>query len=68
MEVLRVVAHLQEKEAKSIVKGVSKPIGIKPLLMAADRAIQGQPKGHLDVEVFMKFLNRGWKNVERNSP
>eukprot|EP00429_Kryptoperidinium_foliaceum_P039055 CAMPEP_0176171156 /NCGR_PEP_ID=MMETSP0120_2-20121206/87617_1 /TAXON_ID=160619 /ORGANISM="Kryptoperidinium foliaceum, Strain CCMP 1326" /LENGTH=746 /DNA_ID=CAMNT_0017508967 /DNA_START=135 /DNA_END=2371 /DNA_ORIENTATION=+ len=58
-EVLRVAAHMNEKDARSIAKGMhSKPIGIKQLLMVAEMAKQGTSgkKGAVDVNVFMECL------------
>lgn len=58
-EVLRVAAHMQEKDARSIAKGMhGKPIGIKQLLMVAEMAKQGSgKKGAVDVNVFMECLH-----------
>jgi vesicle-fusing ATPase len=57
MEVLRVAAHMGEKESKSIAKAIAKPIGIKQLLMVAEMAKQGNPKARVDVNVFMECLH-----------
>jgi vesicle-fusing ATPase len=59
-EVLRVAAHMNEKDARSIAKSMhSKPIGIKQLLMVAEMAKQGSAgkKGTVDVNVFMECLH-----------
>ena len=59
-EVLRVAAHMNEKDARSIAKTMqSKPIGIKKLLMVAEMAKQGSTgiKGTVDVNVFMECLH-----------
>eukprot|EP00539_Tryblionella_compressa_P007397 CAMPEP_0178763970 /NCGR_PEP_ID=MMETSP0744-20121128/17509_1 /TAXON_ID=913974 /ORGANISM="Nitzschia punctata, Strain CCMP561" /LENGTH=758 /DNA_ID=CAMNT_0020419049 /DNA_START=105 /DNA_END=2381 /DNA_ORIENTATION=+ len=59
-EVLRVAAHMDERDARSIAKALkSKPIGIKQLLMVAEMAKQGTDgkKGGVDVNVFMECLH-----------
>ena len=59
-EVLRVAAHMNEKDARSIAKGMhNKPIGIKQLLMVAEMAKQGTTgkSGGVDVNVFMECLH-----------
>jgi vesicle-fusing ATPase len=59
-EVLRVAAHMNEKDARSIAKGMhNKPIGIKKLLMVAEMAKQGTSgnSGAVDVNVFMECLH-----------
>lgn len=58
-EVLRVAAHMNEKDARSIAKGMhNKSIGIKQLLMVAEMAKQGSDdKGGVDVNVFMECLH-----------
>ena len=60
-EVLRVAAHMNEKDARSIAKSMhSKAIGIKQLLMVAEMAKQGTSsgkKGAVDVNVFMECLH-----------
>lgn len=59
-EVLRVAAHMNEKDARSIAKGMhSKSIGMKQLLMVAEMAKQGtsDKKGGVDVNVFMECLH-----------
>lgn len=60
-EVLRVAAHMNERDARSIAKAIhNKPIGIKQLLMVAEMAKQGtegQADGAVDVNVFMECLH-----------
>jgi len=56
-EVLRVAAHLSEHDAESISKAITKPIGIKTLLMVAEMAQQGSPKGQVDVNIFLECLH-----------
>ena len=56
-EVLRLAAHMNEKEARGIAKAIKdKPIGIKQLLMVAEMAKQGG-SGSVDVNVFMECLH-----------
>jgi vesicle-fusing ATPase len=59
-EVLRMAAHMDERDARSIAKAIKdKPIGIKKLLMVAEMAKQGSDgkKGSVDVNVFMECLH-----------
>ncbi|KAL3916316.1 MAG: hypothetical protein SGILL_005232 [Bacillariaceae sp.] len=60
-EVLRVAAHMNERDARSIAKATqNKPIGIKQLLMVAEMAKQGSDggsDGSVDVNVFMECLH-----------
>jgi vesicle-fusing ATPase len=60
-EVLRVAAHMNERDARSIAKAIqNKPIGIKQLLMVAEMAKQGtdgRSEGSVDVNVFMECLH-----------
>ena len=58
-EVLRVAAHMNEKDARSIAKAIhNKPIGIKQLLMVAEMAKQGSSRAErVDVNVFMECLH-----------
>lgn len=57
-EVLRVAAHMPERDARSIAKAIhNKPIGIKQLLMVAEMAKQGTDGGGVDVNVFMECLH-----------
>jgi vesicle-fusing ATPase len=56
-EVLRVSAHMDEKQATGIAKAISKPIGIKQLLMVAEMAKQGSKEGKVDVNTFMECLH-----------
>ncbi|GKY94681.1 hypothetical protein MPSEU_000433500 [Mayamaea pseudoterrestris] len=59
VEVLRVAAHMNEKDARSIAKAITKPIGIKQLLMVAEMAKQGtgSSKGRVDANIFMECLH-----------
>ncbi len=56
-EVLRVAAHLNESDAESIAHAITKPIGIKTLLMVAEMAKQGSASGTVDVNVFLECLH-----------
>jgi vesicle-fusing ATPase len=57
-EVLRVAAHMNEKDARGIAKAIqNKPIGIKQLLMVAEMAKQASPEGKMDLNVFMECLH-----------
>jgi vesicle-fusing ATPase len=56
VEVLRVAAHMNEKDAKSVAKSIGKPIGIKQLLMVAEMATQGSENGRVDVSLFLECL------------
>ncbi|KAL7548869.1 hypothetical protein ACHAWF_012135 [Thalassiosira exigua] len=56
-EVLRVAAHLTESDAEPIGNAISKPIGIKTLLMVAEMAKQGSKGGAVDVGVFLECLH-----------
>jgi vesicle-fusing ATPase len=59
VEVLRVAAHMNEKDARSIAKAITKPIGIKQLLMVAEMAKQGTGSSHgrVDTSIFMECLH-----------
>lgn len=57
VEALRVAAHMGEKEARGIAKGIKKPIGIKQLLMVAEMAKQGSGGGRVDPSIFMECLH-----------
>jgi vesicle-fusing ATPase len=57
IEVLNVAAHMNEKDAKIIAKGITKPIGIKQLLMVAEMAKQGSEGPRVDANVFMECLH-----------
>lgn len=57
VEVLRVAAHMNEKDARGIARNINKPIGIKQLLMVAEMAKQGSSKGRVDTSVFMECLH-----------
>jgi len=57
VEVLRMAAHVSEQEATSIARHITKAIGIKKLLLAADMAIQSSEDGGVDPNVFMECLH-----------
>jgi vesicle-fusing ATPase len=57
VEVLRLAAHMNEKDARGIAKAITKPIGIKQLLMVAEMAKQGSTGGRVDTSVFMECLH-----------
>jgi len=60
-EVLRLAAHMNERNARQIAKATQdRPIGIKQLLMVAEMAKQGSGSdkdGSVDVNVFMECLH-----------
>lgn len=56
-EVLRMAAHMNEQDASSIARAISKPIGIKQLLMVAEMARQGSGDNAVDTNVFMECLH-----------
>mmetsp|Transcript_24883 Transcript_24883/g.53682 ORF Transcript_24883/g.53682 Transcript_24883/m.53682 type:complete len:754 (+) Transcript_24883:51-2312(+) len=56
-EVLRVAAHLTESDAEAIGNAITKPIGIKTLLMVAEMAKQGSKEGAVDVNIFLECLH-----------
>jgi len=56
-EVLRVAAHLSESDAEDIGNAITKPIGIKTLLMVAEMAKQGSKGGAVNVNVFLECLH-----------
>mmetsp|Transcript_25776 Transcript_25776/g.54491 ORF Transcript_25776/g.54491 Transcript_25776/m.54491 type:complete len:231 (-) Transcript_25776:54-746(-) len=56
-EVLRVAAHLTESDAEAIGNAITKPIGIKTLLMVAEMAKQGSKGGAVNVNVFLECLH-----------
>ncbi|KAL3823868.1 hypothetical protein ACHAXA_004140 [Cyclostephanos tholiformis] len=56
-EVLRVAAHLKESDAEAIGNAITKPIGIKTLLMVAEMAKQGSTGGAVNVSVFLDCLH-----------
>lgn len=59
VEVLRVAAHMNERDATGIAKAMTtrKPIGIKQLLMVAEMAKQAGEGGKVDTSVFMECLH-----------
>ncbi|KAL3774879.1 hypothetical protein ACHAW5_007297 [Stephanodiscus triporus] len=56
-EVLRVAAHLKESDAEAIGNAITKPIGIKTLLMVAEMAKQGSTGGAVNASVFLECLH-----------
>ena len=56
VEVLRVAAHMTEKDARGAAKSIGKAIGIKQLLMVAEMAKQGSENGQVDVGSFVECL------------
>lgn len=57
VEVLRVAAHMNEKDARGVAKSIGhKAIGIKQLLMVAEMAKQGSENGQVDVSTFLECL------------
>lgn len=56
-EVLRVAAHLTKSDAEAIGDAITKPIGIKTLLMVAEMAKQGSTEGTVNVNVFLECLH-----------
>jgi vesicle-fusing ATPase len=56
-EVLRMASHMNEQDARSIARAVTKPIGIKHLLMVAEMARQGSDGDTVDTNVFMECLH-----------
>ena len=57
VEVLRVAAHVSEKDAEEIAAAISKPIGIKSLLMVAEMARQVSPDSEITVNIFLECLH-----------
>jgi len=56
-EVLCVAAQLTKGDAEAISHAITKPIGIKSLLMVAEMAKQGSQEGAVDVNVFLECLH-----------
>ena len=56
-EVLRMAGHMSEQDARSIARAITKPIGIKHLLMVAEMARQGSDGDTVDTNVFMECLH-----------
>jgi vesicle-fusing ATPase len=56
-EVLRMAGHMNEQDARSIARAITKPIGIKHLLMVAEMARQGSDGDTVDTNVFMECLH-----------
>lgn len=58
MEVLRTAFHMNERDSKHVAKHITKPIGIKQLLMVAEMAKQGSPdESRISTKVFIECLN-----------
>ena len=49
--------HMSEQDARGIARAITKPIGIKQLLMVAEMANQASGSGGVDVNVFMECLH-----------
>eukprot|EP00978_Attheya_sp_CCMP212_P041127 scaffold231841_cov47-Attheya_sp.AAC.3 len=56
-EVLRVAAHMNDRDADKIAKAITQPIGIKQLLIVAEMARQGNAGNQVDVNTFMECLH-----------
>ena len=58
VEVLRVAAHMNDRDAMAVASNIHKPIGIKQLLMVAEMAKQGSENNNnrVDVNVFLECL------------
>jgi vesicle-fusing ATPase len=56
-EVLRMAGHMNEYDATSIARAMTKPIGMKQLLMVAEMARQGSDGVTVDTNVFMERLH-----------
>jgi len=56
-EVLRVAAHVSDRDAHAIAKSIKEPIGIKSLLMIAEMARQSGSGGAVDVNTFLECLH-----------
>lgn len=56
-EVLCLAGHMSEQDARSIARAITKPIGIKQLLMVAEMAIQASEGDGVDTNVFMECLH-----------
>jgi vesicle-fusing ATPase len=56
-EVLRMAAHMNDQEANSIARAITKPIGIKQLLLVAEMATQASEGTGVDTKVFMECLH-----------
>ena len=48
---------MSERDARSIAKPISKPIGIKHLLMVAEMAKQGSGEASVDSNIFVECLH-----------
>ena len=56
-EVLRMAGYMNEHDATSIARAITKPIGIKHLLMVAEMAHQGSDGVTVNTYVFMECLH-----------
>lgn len=56
-EVLKLSAHMSEQDADAIAHAITKPIGIKHLLMVAEMAKQGSKSNEVDVNTFLECLH-----------
>jgi vesicle-fusing ATPase len=56
VEVLRVAAHMNDKDAMTVAKKIGQAISIKKLLMVAEMAKQGSVDGKVNVQTFMTCL------------
>ncbi len=58
VEVLRVAAHMNDRDAIAVASHIHKPIGTKQLLMVAEMAKQGSENNNncVDVNVFLECL------------
>ena len=56
-EVLRMAGHMNEHGTTSIARAITKPIGIKHLLVVAEMARQGSDGITVDTNVFMECLH-----------
>ena len=56
-EVLRMAGHMNEHDATSIARAITKPVGIKHLLMVAETAHQGSDGVTVNTYVFMECLH-----------
>ena len=56
-EVLKVSANMNDGDADAIANAITKPIGIKHLLMVAEMAKQGSTSNAVDVNTFLECLH-----------
>jgi len=57
INVLRASANVSEFDAQNIAGAITKPIGIKQLLMVAEMAMQGSANGAVEVNAFLECLH-----------